>query len=180
MYNCPTHPYYLKKVYETLFSSNFCTNRLYREIYHGSWTILKAAKGHYFVKSDNPVTVLTKRFASGFLYPLSPTKCFIASVFPQSQRSVLRVKEISLNPEWTLGVSAAIAHYADSSVMTCIENNDPELEIVLKRRLGNHKLDEPFPYPLMTPYWGSMRPKDQPGTRSRRGQASADLKSEPL
>lgn len=164
-----THPSYLRKVYEeSLFGPNFCTNSLYRDIFQRDWMIWKAANGHYFVKSDNPVTLIKNGAISGFLYPLSPTKCFVASILPRDQKPVLRVKEIPLSPELTLGVSVAIAHYADYSVMTCLENNDPELEVVLRQWLGNHKLDEPFPYRLMEPYWGSMKPKEQPRPRGKR------------
>jgi len=167
--NYPTHPYYLRRVYEeSLFGSNFCTNSLYRDISQRDWMILRAADGHYFVKSDNPVSLIKNGAISGFFYPLSPTKCFVATVLPQAQKPVLRVKEMPLNLELTLGVSAAIAHYADNSVMTCIENNDQELEAVLKRWLGNHKLDEPFAYPLMRPYWGSMKPEGRRRPRTTR------------
>jgi hypothetical protein len=114
------------------------TNYLYGQIYNRDWSVLRTAPGECFLKPDNPVVIL--RSVDGqpaaFFYPLSPTKCFMASYLPRKQKPILRVKATKLTETETIRLSLAMAAHASASVMTAIDCNSKKLEHWLYRFMG--------------------------------------------
>lgn len=106
------------------------------------WVTFRAPQGEFFIKSDVPVIIqgpLVEE-STTILYPLSPDKCFSATVvggvFPPRQLQL----EQQLEPGRSLEVVRLIASTADREVICHPQHDSAELRALLSAHLSTESI----------------------------------------
>jgi hypothetical protein len=115
----PTTPAHLGQAYETLFKNNDLYAAYYRQISLRAWAVVRAADGLTFLKGDNPVVISAGPAEESWrlLYPLTPTRCFIAGPELESEPRRIIPRQYGLTDAETIAVNAATCTYAETSVI---------------------------------------------------------------
>lgn len=118
-FNYPMSPAHLGRAFETLFQNNDFYAAFYRLVISRAWAVMSAADGLTFLKGDNPV-VLTGRKADRtwrLVYPLTPTRCFIAGPALEDEPGRIIPHQYHLTGAETAVVNAATCRFAETSVI---------------------------------------------------------------
>ena len=118
-FSYPTSPAHLGRAFETLFQNNDLYAAFYRMIVARAWAVAGAADGLTFLKGDNPV-VVTGSTTDGtwrLLYPLTPTRCFVAGPALEDEPGRIVPRQHQLTEAETAAVNAATCRYAETSVI---------------------------------------------------------------
>jgi hypothetical protein len=115
----PTTPAHLGRAYETLFTNNDLYAAYHRQITRHLWAVVRAADGFTFLKGDNPVVISGGPAGDAWrlLYPLTPTRCFIAGPELESEPERIIPRQYKLTDAATIAVNAATCSYAETSVI---------------------------------------------------------------
>lgn len=103
-------PELLRRAYLTLFDDDRLFTSYYRRFDRRRWRILVAAPGHAFPRTDCPVVSARVGQSGGWCcyFPLSPTQCFKAGPDAAGDREVPAALSVSLSPEESETVNAAL------------------------------------------------------------------------
>lgn len=148
----PTDPAHLARVFETLFTENQVYAQFHKLIIGRTWRILVAASDTSFLKGDNPVA-LSGSTATGdwsLLYPLTPKKAFLAGPELTSKEPDLFPERLVLDAKQTAGFNAILCGAAETSVISVHGAVGPELQQIIKTRLGGKRRSANQPLP----HWG--------------------------
>jgi Protein of unknown function (DUF4238) len=152
----PTSPAHLGRAFETLFTNNDLYRAYYQLITGRAWEVVRAADGLTFLKGDNPA-VITGRKADWtwrLIYPLTPTRCFIAGPAPEREPGRIIPGQRQLSDAETLALNASTCSFAESTVIgvSVADRVDPKLTI--KRYLSKRIA----PDAGELPHWGLDHP----------------------
>ena len=81
--------------------------------------MVRAADGLAFLKGDNPVVVAgsTDKRTWRLLYPLTPTRCFVAGPILENEPGRIIPRQDELNEAQTAAINIATCRYAETSVI---------------------------------------------------------------
>lgn len=159
--NFPITPRNLRRAYETLFRNDEVYTSYFRAIFRKAWWVVTPAPGEFFLKPDEPVLLSgnLKDFKGSLVFPLSPTKCFVAGPLFREGRWPLRVGEARLEPGQARRLSLQIAFNARETVISNPSHCSTDLITDLKEVLANHPHNFRRTLESFKPYWGPLRPR---------------------
>jgi hypothetical protein len=160
-----TSPAHLGRAFETLFTNNDLYASSHRLITGRAWEVVQAAKGLTFLKGDNPA-VITGSAGDGtwrMLYPLTPTRCFVAGPVRESEPSRIVPHQRQLSDAETVALNVATCSFAEASVIggSYADRIDPRP--IIEAHLAKGRADAFAELPL----WGL----DVPRASSSRNKA---------
>jgi hypothetical protein len=148
----PTTPAYLGQAYETLFTNNDLYAAYYRQITLRAWAVARAADSLTFLKGDNPVVISGRPTGDSWrlLYPLTPTRCFIAGPELEGESGRIIPRQHVLTDAETIAVNAATCNYAETSVIgiSIADRIDP------RPTIKTHLSKRNAPSTVELPLWG--------------------------
>jgi hypothetical protein len=152
----PTTPAHLGQAYETLFTNNDLYAAYHRQITLRAWAVVRAADGLTFLKGDNPVVISGAPAGDSWrlLYPLTPTRCFIAGPELESEPRRIIPRQYGLTDAETIAVNAATCSYAETSVIGISTADRIDPKSAISRYLGKRNALSTVELPL----WGLQAP----------------------
>jgi Protein of unknown function (DUF4238) len=148
----PTNPAHLGQAYETLFTNNDLYAAYYRQITRRAWAVASAPDGLTFLKGDNPVVISGRPAGDSWrlLYPLTPTRCFIAGPELEGEPRMIIPGQHVLTDAETVAVNAATCNYAETSVIgiRIADRIDP------RPTIKTHLSKRNAPSTVELPLWG--------------------------
>ncbi|WP_334396224.1 DUF4238 domain-containing protein [Bradyrhizobium sp. AZCC 2289] len=151
-FNYPTTPAHLGQVYETLFTNNDLYAAYYKQITRRAWAVASAADGLTFLKGENPVVISGRPTGDSWrlLYPLTPTRCFIAGPELEGEPRMIIPRQHVLTDADTIAVNAATCNYAETSVIgiSIADRIDP------RPTIKTHLSRRNAPSTVELPLWG--------------------------
>ena len=153
----PTDTASVRRIYEGLFTDNRVFAAVYKLIGGRNWTILRAASGCQFVRSDNPA-IVTADADQGrvVLYSLSPSACFAAGPQLLSETPQIVAAHRQLDETETIAVNHKMALTARRTVIARPSVDDAVLRGCLKESLGRRWIEVMKTNPFLSQYWGDL------------------------